>query len=82
MPTKEIEEKARRQEKSLRLTKETLKSLRTVCLSVVEIGTLVSQMWLLLLRLMLEAVERLAQGNVKQCGQRKLLYALDVVVVV
>jgi hypothetical protein len=31
---------------------------------------------------MLEAVERLAQGNVKQCVQRKLLYALKVVVVV
>jgi hypothetical protein len=31
VPTKGIEEKARRQEKSLRLTKETLKSLRTVC---------------------------------------------------
>ena len=64
MPTKEIEEKARRQEKSLRLTKETLKSLRTVCLSVVEIETLVLQICWLLLRLMLEAVEGLAQGNV------------------
>jgi len=34
-------EKARRQEKSLRLTKETLKFLRTVCLSVVEIDVVV-----------------------------------------
>lgn len=39
------------------------------------------QMWLLL-RLMVGVVERLAQGNVKQCEQRKLLYALGVVVVV
>ena len=37
MPTKEIEGKARRQEKSLRLTKETLKSC-AYCLLVVEIG--------------------------------------------
>ena len=81
MPTKEIEEKARRQEKSSRLTKETLKSLRTVCLSVVEIEDVGLQMWLLL-RLRIGVVERLAQGNVKQCGQRKLLYALKIVVVV
>ena len=42
MPTKEIERKKLVEEKSLRLTKETLKSLRTVCLSVVGIEALVA----------------------------------------
>lgn len=41
VPTKEIERKKLVEEKSLRLTNETLKSLRTVCLSGVEIETLV-----------------------------------------
>ena len=42
VPTKEIERKKLVEEKSLRLTKETLKSLRTVCLSVVGIEALVA----------------------------------------
>lgn len=42
MPTKEIERKKLVEEKSLKLTNETLKALRTVCLSVVEMETLVA----------------------------------------
>lgn len=42
VPTKEIERKKLVEEKSLKLTNETLKALRTVCLSVVEMETLVA----------------------------------------